>query len=402
MKRILLTLAAASIASGFGAAGAQDDTSTIFKDLKPLFDARLRYEFVDQTGFDRNANAWTLRLRTGFETGTVGDTKLGFDVEWIEDLNNDFNSTTNGRAAFPVVADPADFEVNRLYLVNNSLPDTTITVGRQRIIMDDARFVGNVVWRQNEQTFDAVRVTNTSLAGIKLDGVYLNQVNRIFGPDSPIGRFNGDTFLFNASKDFAFGKLTGFAYLLDLEEAPANSTQTFGARFSGRRALAQDWALTYSASYAHQTDYKDNPLDFSASYYFLEGGANWKGFSAGIGYEVLDGDGVKGFSTPLATLYKFQGWADKFLATPADGVEDLYARAGYKFGDVGAFKNLRFMAIYHDFRAENISQKYGEEINLDLQAAVGPLNLMLRFADYRSDGFATDTTKFWFQVGYRY
>ena len=39
-------------------------------------------------------------------------------------------------------------------------------------------------------------------------------------------------------------------------------------------------------------------------------------------YESLEGNGARGFSTPLATLHAFQGWADVFLNTPADGVDD--------------------------------------------------------------------------------
>ena len=35
------------------------------------------------------------------------------------------------------------------------------------------------------------------------------------------------------------------------------------------------------------------------------------------------------FQTLLATLHKFQGWADKFLTTPPNGIRDLYGSAGY-------------------------------------------------------------------------
>jgi hypothetical protein len=51
-----------------------------------------------------------------------------------------------------VVADPAFLAINRFALLNNSLANTTLTLGRQRIVLDDARFVGNGGWRQNEQT----------------------------------------------------------------------------------------------------------------------------------------------------------------------------------------------------------------------------------------------------------
>ena len=61
------------------------------------------------------------------------------------------------------------------------------------------------------------------------------------------------------------------------------------------------------------------------------------GFKAG--YEVLEGAPTGGlaFVTPLATLHKFQGWADKFLATPASGIEDAYIAV---FGNALGFLGL--------------------------------------------------------------
>ena len=69
-------------------------------------------------------------------------------------LKSDYNSTTNGKTTYPAVADPETYEINRLQLTNTRIPMTTVTLGRQRIVLDDQRFVGNVGWRQNEQTFD--------------------------------------------------------------------------------------------------------------------------------------------------------------------------------------------------------------------------------------------------------
>ncbi len=52
----------------------------------------------------------------------------------------------------------------------------------------------------------------------------------------------------------------------------------------------------------------------------------------GVGYELLGSDdGVAAFQTPLATLHKFNGFADQFLVTPAGGLQDIYfyAKAGF-------------------------------------------------------------------------
>lgn len=368
--------------------------------IEPIFNLRLRYEGVDQDGFAETADALTYRLRVGFETGAVADTKFLIDFDHIEDLVDDFNSTLNGNTNFPVVADPNATELNRIQLSNTSLPDTKVTLGRQRIILDDSRFVGNVGWRQNEQTFDALRVQNTSLGELSIDVSYINQINRIFGDDSPIGVWEGDTYIVNASHPSPIGKITGFAYLLDIDNAGGVfSSETIGARIAGSEALGQG-KLSYTASYAQQSDYGSSPFDYRADYLMAEGGYAQNGLSAGVGYELLGGDEARGFQTPLATLHKFQGWADKFLATPTSGVEDIYFKAGYAAGDFGPLKGASVLAVYHDFSADRGGADFGTEINLLAKAKWKKLGFTLKYADYRADAFATNTQKIWLQADF--
>src|SRR5690606_14586777 len=151
-------------------------------------------------------------------------------------------------------------------ITQTSLPDTTIVIGRQRIIFDDHRFVANVGWRQNEQTYDAVRLTNRSLGKLTVDLAYFDQVNRVFGKESPVGRFTGDNYAVNVSYPLPVGKLTGFAYLLDFDEAPAESSRTLGFRYAGERTVRKV-KLAWALSGAVQEDRAGNPLDYSEEYY---------------------------------------------------------------------------------------------------------------------------------------
>lgn len=148
---------------------------------KPIVNARLRFESVDQDGLARQAEALTMRTRLGFETGAAWHTSLLAEGDFTWPLLGDYNDTIDGDLAYPIVADPENHGLNRLQLTNTSLARTTITLGRQRILLDDQRFVGNVGWRQHEQTFDSVRIVNTAVANLTLDLAYLNQVNRVFG-----------------------------------------------------------------------------------------------------------------------------------------------------------------------------------------------------------------------------
>jgi hypothetical protein len=373
--------------------------------IKPILDTRLRFEGVEQDGIAQTAEAMTLRGRLGFESGKVANTALLAEGEFIRPIIEDYNSTSNGSTAYPVVADPRTSELNRLQLTNTSLPSTTVILGRQRIVLDDQRFVGNVGWRQNEQTFDAIRIINSGVPNLTLDVTYLDQVNRVYGPDSVQGRYYGDCVLANASYETAPGKLTAFAYRIDIDPiagvpgAVRDGSETFGVRFAGGRQV-DAVKLSYLGSYAIQHDAARNPLSFDLDYYLGEVNVGYGSYSLGAGVEVLEGNGSKGFTTPLATLHKFQGWADKFLATPADGIADRYMTAGVSRQHWGSLDVLSIVASYHRYAAEHGSLRYGSEADLQAQAKWRRLTGTLKYANYRADGLLSDTTKWWLQVEY--
>lgn len=294
----------------------------------PLVNLRLRSETVGQDGFADDAEALTLRARLGFETGSAWGTSLLAEANLDWPLDTRYNSTTNHRIAYPVVADPEDYALDRLQLTNTALPGTRLIVGRQRIDLDDQRFVGSVAFRQNEQTFDSARIINTSIPGVTFDLTYLDRVHRVFGHESPVGQYSGSSYLANVAWRTPLGVLTGYGYWLDFHQDHPDSTRTLGARLVGTRTV-DDWTIQYSGAYAHQAPYADNALRFSADYYMAGLALTYAGVSLGGGVEVMGGNGVKGFTTPLATLHKFDGWADVFLTTPVDGIADRYASAGY-------------------------------------------------------------------------
>lgn len=407
MGRVLAGVALAVVAAG--AQGAAPITGAI-AETKWLADMRLRSETVDQEPLAEDASALTLRGRLGFETGKAWNTALLAEGDFLWPLMTDYNSTVNGNTAYPVVADPEAYELNRLQLSNTSIPGTTITLGRQRIVLDDHRFVGNVGWRQNEQTFDALRVVNKTIPDVTFDVSYVNQVNRVFGPEglegANDGRFTGDTFLANVSWQLPVGKLTGFGYLVEFEQAPVplrDTTQTFGLRLQGERPLAKI-KLGYVASWATQEDRGDNPLDFSNNYLLAELTGTFRQYSLGAGYELLEGDGTKGFATPLATLHKFQGWADKFLATPVNGLADLYVNAGYTRKGVGLLDTVSLAASWHDYESDIASLDYGSEWDLQLSAKFHRFTGTVKFADYSAAATTPlavrDTRKLWAQLDY--
>ena len=369
------------------------------------FNLRLRYEFAEVGTLD-TANAFTTRTRIGYTTDRFDGFQAAVQLESNLALNDDgYNAAgLNGQPNKSIIADPEDGEVNQIWLdydfnhLGADAPDASVRVGRQRIILDDARFVGNVGWRQLEQTYDAVGLTAKPADNLEVYYAYLWGVNRIFGNSS--GRdFQSDSHLFNATlADTPIGAITGFAYLLDFDNAAALSSQTYGGRLAGELGLNEDFKAAYAASAAWQQDYGDNPSDYGAGYFMLEAKAvHREGWFVGLGYEELGSDdGVSSFQTPLATGHAFNGFADAFLVTPAAGLRDYYVMAGVNLPS--PFKG-KFSATYHQFTEAETSTDLGWEIDAVASHKFSPnLTGLVKYAHFEGDAGLADVDRVWVQL----
>ncbi|MDE0063767.1 MAG: alginate export family protein [Gammaproteobacteria bacterium] len=391
-----LTLAPTGLADSGGTPSFADAV----RETRPALEIRYRHEAVDQDGIDKDARAltakarlsWIMPAENGFSVGVEGDYVFVFPPG----IGEDFNSTENGHTEYPVVADPTGFDLNQAFLRFRH-DELTVTAGRQRIVHAGQRFVGAVGWRQNEQTFDALRVQSRH-GRVALDYSFVANVNRIFGPGDGAqpGDWKGDSHLFRGDLALSDGHSLGaFAYLLDFENdnGPPNSTATYGLDYRGGFG-----PLTVSGSVARQTDWARSPLSYRADYYALEARLQRGRMAFAAGYEVLASDGGRAaFRTPLATLHKFQGWTDKFLGTPPAGIEDAYVTASTTIG--GAALTLAL----HDFNAERGGDDYGREVGLLLKLPVWKgLAALVKFAHYDAQTHASDTNKFWVMLTYRF
>ncbi|BAU76013.1 alginate export family protein [Metapseudomonas furukawaii] len=412
LKPALLSLAVAATSH---AALAEEAPSTLFTEGKPILDARYRYEHVDQDNNLRHANAQTLRTRVGFQSGKWYGLSGLVEVDNVSRLGDAaYNSSRNGQTDYAMVVDPDGTEVNQALLRYDQAFGSAV-LGRQRINLDNQRFVGGVAWRQNEQTYDAALGQLKPLDGLTLTYAYLDNINTIFGPDN--GRFDnrtnpanieGHSHLFNAQYQVMPAlTVTAYGYLLGLDNIAVTAASPLGSLSSATRGLRLNGALggfSYALEYARQQDYADNPQDLDSEYYLAELGYVLKGVQLKGGYEVLGGDsgpGNRAFQTPLATKHLFQGWADQFLTTPADGIEDAY------LGFTAPLAGGSLQAWYHDFASERGGDRYGDEIDLSYTRPIpGVKGLvgMLKYAHYDSaDRTRTlDTEKFWAQLQYSY
>jgi hypothetical protein len=382
-------------------AQAEDGSTGQIKDGKFGYSFRYRLEGVEQDSFDEDALASTLRTRLNFKSGEK--TGFGFFVEgdWVAEIGpDDFNAgggNTPDRTQYPVVADPDGLDLNQAYIQWRTDGGTLFRGGRERIIFDNARFVGNVGWRQNEQTYDAVYFQHKS-GGFDWQAAWVGQVNRIFGQDVDAGQHENNTWLLNGSKDWkGWGKLVAYLYDIDNKDAAAFSTSTYGLRYTNKYA-GEKISLGYGAEYAHQSDAHNNPVNYSASYYRFDLSLINEVVTPYLGYEVLGGDAQtagSAFRTSLATLHAFNGWADKFLTTPDAGLKDLF------LGAKGKVAGWNWNMVYHDFEAEDGGQSFGKEFDASIGTSFAEhygILFKAAFFDGKAGTAYDDTSKYWIQL----
>lgn len=402
-------------------AGAPESATAL---LTPIADIRARYESVSQEPLPEDAEALTLRARLGLVTQPILKTQMLVEGNFVTPLLDDYraDNAVAANTRYPVIADPRAHYLNRLQIKTEAVPGTAITLGRQRIELDDQRFVGSVGWRQSEQTFDALRIVNTSIDRLTIDFSYVDKVHRAYGPGSPQGQYTGDLYLTNVSYATRLGKLTAFSYLVALDPItdfrglssaaaaalnPAySSTSTFGWRFVGTQRVGPA-ALTYTLSYADQHQRSDNPLSFSNSFYSGSLSARVGRWTITGGDEISQGNGSVGFATPLWSPHPFDGWADKFITTPANGLQNRSGAIAYHWVTVGPLRNVSAQGVYHNFAAERAGTSYGSEWDWQLACDWHHVTPSIMFADYTASAatpisVARDTKKLFVQLDWHW
>lgn len=417
MRHLFKTSLATAIFMSFAPAAvhANADGITLMENIKVKGELRPRYEMVDEDNTNSNANALTNRLVIGVNADLFGTDWLSGYAEMtdVHAANNNYNSSNNGQTGHSIVADPEQTRLTQSYLDFN-FDNTRLRAGRQIVNLDNLRFIGSVNWRQMPQSFDAYSLTNKSISNLNLMAAYITQIKRIFAPDSvKAGSLQTSTVLLHAKYSASKAiNVTGYGYLI------GSTHDTYGLALTGKTGMSGT-KLSYRVEYAMQTDASMETASqgkpkADADYMNLKVDANMSGFLVGAQYEVLSAsnnttDAPNAFATPLATLHGQNGWADKFLTTPVEGLIDMSVTVGYKAKGFGVAK-----AIYHDYSSDAGSINYGTELDLLYKNSIpGVKNLtgMVKAALYSGGdsitsvnvpGLATDKTVFWVMMNYKF
>lgn len=382
------------------------------KQGKPLTNFRLRYENVDQEGFQPapnvakkldTAHAFTLRSLIGWQTAPFNNFSFAAQITDVHEFNDNFNDrrgnlTEVGKSNFPNIVDPGFTDINQLYVDWTGIKNTKLRLGRQQLNLDNVRFIGDIGFRQNMQVFDGISVLNKSIPDTEIFAAHFDQVRQI---NTQLRQGNID--IVNAKYRISPSEsLVGYGYFIDVANLSQNggdpskgstvaqggnglgassdaaatrsattdaSSKTFGVRLDGARKVSDDWKVLYTVEYAKQDDYAGGNSLIDAHYLKLGGGAAYGVWSLRIDHEVLSSNnGRYAFQTPLGTNHLFQGWADVFLATPRQGMEDTFVTFA------GSIEKAKLYAEYHVFKSDEryqslngqLGDKYGTELDLSV------------------------------------
>jgi hypothetical protein len=393
----LLSTAIATIIASSNVVAAPDSITQAVKDGKAYGDLRLRYESDDRSN-NTDSDALTLRTRIGYKTAEFeGFTALvefedSREILGIEEADDD-----------ALIADSEVTELDQGF-VQYKKDILTAKLGRQVIALDGQRHVGHVGWRGDRQTFDAARVTVKPIDGLTIDASYIYKVNRInSGAFADVS--DSDIKLLNVAYNTPIGKAVVYNYEISEEPYGAadgwDELSTIGASLTGSTSTGEDLKISYALEYAKQDNESKNA---DMDYMFAEVGFTTGGVTGKLGYSSLGSDdGNQSFATPLATVHKFEGWADAFLgqslfgAGGGNGIVDTYVSVS------GKLAGVKLVGVYHDFETDEGSADAGSEI--DILAAKkfnDTYSAGLKYADYSAPTGGTDKTVMWAWVGMKF
>lgn len=372
-------------------------------------DIRIRYENVDQDNDSIDtANALTMRTRIGYTTGDVSGFSVTAEFEDVRVIAGIDNYTVGptgfNLGEYSVIADPEVTELDQGYLQYKSTLFTA-KLGRQVMTFDNHRFIGHVGWRQDRQTFDGISLKANPSDALSIQYNHINKRKRIF---AGVADLRSNDHLLNLAYKLPLGTITTYGYFLEVDNNTNNSLDTVGIRFSGKKDK-----LSYAAEYASQS--YDNGNNDNDTHYLM-GKLTYKlgPVTLESRYEILGSDdGNYGFSTPLATLHKFNGWADQFINTPSTGLEDIALSIRGKAGPG------KWAVIFHSFSSnkslitlsgDGESTYSDNDLGTELDAVFSMkfsklYNTGIKFAQYSAGDRRfgkVDTRKIWGWIGLKF
>lgn len=397
---IVLLLVATSVRVQAG-----DSLMDALRNGTPTFQIHFSYEYsdLDNTADLDPAEGLIIRTRLGYRTADFKGMSAYLQFHNVSFLMDDFSWPGGGNNSCYGIADPDGTRVHQAFVDFSLGEHAILRTGRQEINLDDARFIGDLDFRQNGQSFDAVKFTFTGIRNNEFSISYVTRVNTILlthvQPDQLF--LVHDTYKPNAKLS-----ITAFAYLLDTKSEAVDSrdSATYGTRIvTDRGRFHLDFTYALQSDFA-DSEQHDGDMIMATSTWKI---GNWKiGGGANI-FSGQDGDTLP-FDTLCSSAHAFNGWADQFAGsnggTVINGLQDVFVQAAT------TFQGIEFLTVFHwfDTTDENTYDgSYGTELDIlfhkqftkELSAQV---KLAFYDAEDQENNPTVDENVLWVRLNYRF
>lgn len=359
-----------------------------WRDHTLALSARTRLANVhNPSGSHAKAASTLLRLQVNSQWGENLATTIETDyvkLFWESDFTNGVN--LNGK---PVIPDVGGFDLNQAvlrYQVSNTL---MLSLGREVLNWGSQRFIGGNGFWQNEQAFDSAGFTYEFASASTVRYRYIDNANRIQGdkatanglrPVKFLGDHSHDTHaLFMTFNEWDFWRFQTYYFDINIEEAKVLSNQLVGARIDYKNRLGRFKVLA-NIEFAKQKRKSVGGKAHYIDYHHFMAGLGYRSNQLVFSYERLGQANGVSFVTPLASLHEQNGWADKFLLTPKDGLLD------YSLQYIWRKSPIKIEVRYHHFHSDNSGNLLAKESDLDFDIKMGKPHLIrLRLADFKAE-----------------
>jgi hypothetical protein len=366
---------------------------------------RPRWNHIEESDKPENASGGTVRAVAGWRSAPWHGLRVALEGihadHWGAKRFND-DPADIPISPYPLLPDPRHTGLNRAYVEFTGEEGVTARLGRQRVALDNQRWVSDNDFRQVPQLFDGVTLEYAGIASTRLTAGYYRQLRSTSGETDDV-RLTVANAAWNPRPGHTLG---AFAYFHDQPATapftglPDESYRVYGVRAEGVAARFEAMEVPYIVELARQRPYAGGDSRIDARYWRVGAGLSTQRWTVRADYEVRgSNDGLYGLQIPLTDFYAFNGWTLKWFTVAREGLRD-----GWITGRLAVGK-LTLYAEAHRFRSDFGSLDFGRELDAGATWEILP-NAVLRLQHARydsgSDRDYADIRKTWLTLTFHW
>jgi hypothetical protein len=345
---------------------------------------RPRWNHIEESDKPETTQGGTVRMIAGWRSAPWHGLRATLEAIHADHFGKKrFNDDPADIATspYPLLPDPRHTGVNRAFVEYAGAEGFAARLGRQRVELDNERWVSDNDFRQVPQLFDGATLEYSGLPSTRLVAGHYSRLRSTSGESEDI-RLT----IVNAAWNPAPGHTLGaFAYFHDQPDtAPFTGFQDESYRVHGVRAegIAARWGAIeapYVVELARQRPHAGGDSLIDARYWRVGAGVSTDRWMLRADYEVRgSNEGLYGLQMPLTDFYGFNGWTLKWFTNAREGLRDGWITGRASVGPV------TFFAEAHRFESDFGGLDFGRELDASVAWEIRP-NAVLRVQHARYD-----------------